>query len=69
MAYRYRYNDALIAEGERTVFIQNGKIYVRTGLIDSTDDSASYRLREIYDDAVNHPPIAQSFNITGTING
>lgn len=51
MAYRYIYNDSLLAEGERTVVLQNGKLYVRTGVLVTTDDQINYRLREVYDDA------------------
>ena len=51
MAYRYIYNDSLLAEGERTVVLQNGKLYVRTGVLGTTDDQINYRLREVYDDA------------------
>lgn len=38
MAYRYRYNDSLLAEGERTFVLQGGKLYVRTGVLTSTPD-------------------------------
>ncbi len=69
MAYRYRYNDSLLAEGERTFVLQGGKLYVRTGVLTSTPDQITYRLREVYDDAapINHPPTAGDVTITGDL--
>lgn len=57
MAYRYRYNDSLLAEGERTFVLQGGVLYVRTGVLSSDADQISYRLREVYDDAATVWPI------------
>ncbi len=65
MAWKYKYNNSLVADGERTVLLDNGKFYVRTGLLSTslTDpalQTITFRLREIYDDAVvvpvNTPP-------------
>lgn len=56
MAYRYRYNDSLLAEGERTFVLQGGRLYVRTGVLSTSADQITYRLREVYDDAVAPPP-------------
>ena len=64
MAWRYRHNDQIVAEGERAVLLGAGKFYIRTGVLGTalTDPAlltVTYRLREIYDDAapVNHPPV------------
>lgn len=69
MAYRYRYNDSLLAEGERTMVLKAGVLYVRTGVIDTTADQINYRLREVYDDAApaNHPPVAGNISVTGSV--
>lgn len=74
MAWRYRYNGQPVADGERTVLLDTGKVYVRTGLLgtaltDPANQTVTYRLREIYDDAVapppmNNPPIAGSTSET-----
>ena len=68
MALRYVYNDGLIAEGERTFFLANGKMYVRTGVIDFDDTQVRYRLREVYDDNIpqstNHAPVAADVTVT-----
>lgn len=67
MTWRYRQTGQPVAEGERTVLLQGGRFYVRTGVLAvSVDDPAnqqiSYRLREVFDDTapVNHPPTAGS---------
>ena len=68
MDLRYVHNDQPVAEGERAVFYEVGKLCVRTSLLSSslTDPAmmtATYRLREVYDKAaaqpVNHPPVAR----------
>lgn len=68
MDLRYVHNDQPVAEGERAVFYEGGKLCVRTSLLSSslTDPAmmtVTYRLREVYDKAavqpVNHPPVAR----------
>ena len=69
MAYRYRYNDSFLAEGERAFVLQGGKLYVRTGVLSATVDQITDRLREVYDDAapVNNPPVAGDVTFTGDV--
>lgn len=54
---RYIYNDQPVAEGERAVIYQAGRLYVRTGVksIDPATGEITYRMREVYV-AVNQPP-------------
>lgn len=70
MAYRYRYNDALLAEGERAFVLQDGRLCVRTGVLSVTPDQITYRLREVYDDAapVNHAPVAGDVTFSGDVS-
>ncbi len=73
MDLRYVHNDQPVAEGERAVFYEGGKLCIRTSLLSSslTDPAmmtVTYRLREVYDKAavqpqpVNHAPVAQDSN-------
>lgn len=55
MPLRYLYSDQLVAEGERNIFLANGRIFVRTGVIAQDADSVTYRLREVYDDRAGRP--------------
>jgi len=57
---RYSYNDQPVAEGERAMIYQGGRLYVRTGLKGNTADEITYRLREVYVAAasVTLPPVA-----------
>lgn len=71
MDLRYVYNDKPIAEGERVFFYEGGKLFVRTGLVGTTADDATYRKREVYDAAsaapTNTAPVAGDISITGTV--
>jgi len=75
MAYRYVYNNQLIAEGDRDVFFEGGKLFIKTGIIPLSfnGEQVSYRVREIYDDrsieTSNTPPVAGDILIEGTVNG
>lgn len=61
MDIRYVYNDQPIAEGERAMIYQDGKLHVRTGVkgFDPVTGEIVYRTREVYDAAqtVNQPPV------------
>lgn len=74
MAWKYKHDNRPVAEGERSVLLENGVFYIRTGVLSTslTDPdllTITYRLREIYDDAVvvpvNTPP--QGANNTMTV--
>lgn len=74
MDLRYVHNGQAVAEGERAVLYQGGKLYVRTGLLgsdvaDPDLKTVTYRLREVHDAAaaqpVNHPP--HSGDVTSTV--
>lgn len=78
MDLRYVHNDQPVAEGERAVFYEAGKLCVRTSLLSSslTDPAmmtATYRLREVYDAAAvvtppaNTPPVARDSS-TATVD-
>lgn len=61
MDLRYVFSKQPVAEGERVVLYQGGKLYVRTSLkAASVDDpaaqSVTYTLREVYDAATVTPP-------------
>ncbi len=56
---RYFYNDQPVAEGERAIVYQDGRLYVRTGTkaIDPVTGEIIYRLREVYAaGSQNQPP-------------
>ena len=64
---RYVYNDQPIAEGERAMIYQGGRLYVRTGLKSNTADEITYRLREVYvvvAAPVNIPPEGGNVSLT-----
>lgn len=57
---RYSYNDQPVAEGERAMIYQGGRLYVRTGVKGNTPDEITYRLREVYSAAqipTSQPPV------------
>lgn len=56
---RYFYNDQPVAEGERAIVYQGGRLYVRTGVksIDPVTGEITYRMREVYAaGSQNQPP-------------
>ena len=70
MDLRYVHDRRAVAEGERAVLYQDGKLYVRTGVLgsdvaDPDLKTITYRLREVYDAAAvatppaNNPPVAR----------
>ena len=82
MAFRYKTTKQLVAEGLRTVIIDNGKLYIQTSVTNidlqsQTGFTVTYNLKEIYDDTitsvVNHAPTGQgtdlSFDISNNQKG
>lgn len=55
MSLRYVYSDQPVAEGARDLFLDGGRMFVRTGIVARDADGVTYRLREVYDDSVGRP--------------
>ena len=63
---RYFYNDQPVAEGERAIVYQDGRLYVRTGTkaIDPALGEISYRMREVYvASGANQPPAGGNISL------
>jgi hypothetical protein len=69
MDLRYVYNGQPVAEGERAMIYQGGRLYVRTGVkgFDPVTGEIIYRTREVYDAAKpiqNIPPAGGNVSLT-----
>lgn len=67
MDLRYVYNGQPVAEGERAMIYQGGRLYVRTGVkgFDPVTGEITYRLREVYVAASqNQPPTGGNVSLT-----
>lgn len=68
MTLRYKHNDQPVALGERVFFLEQGVMYVRTGLLgtDKTDPArmtVTYQIREVYDDTAPIPTVTLTYEV------
>ncbi len=66
MQLKYVYNGQPVADGERVVFTDHGKMFVRTGLLgtDLVAGTITYRLREVIDASTGSAPVGGNFTAT-----
>jgi hypothetical protein len=66
---RYVYNGQPLGHGERSfVFMENGGLFVRTGVKSNTTDQITYTLREVYDASRGAVPPSNTAPTAGDIN-
>lgn len=68
MTLLYVHNGQPVAEGERTMFLEGGRMFVRTGLVgtdmaDPANMTVTYRLREVYQAGAPIPSVTLDFEV------